>query len=79
MKAFLDLGGRQERVRHLAWRGQDLVLSRYDHHYGPDNRSEMLIVNRFDEADRLDRTVVFDPTQQDEAEAELDRLDTTGR
>lgn len=74
MRAFIDLGGRQENVRHVAWRGEDLVLSRYDHYYGPDNRSEMLIINRFTSSDQLVRTVVFDPSQEAEALAELDRL-----
>ena len=78
IKAFLDLGGRQENVRHVAWRGRDLVLSRYDHYYGPDNRSEMLIINRFNSSDQLVRTVVYDPAQEAEALAELERLHTFG-
>lgn len=72
MRAFVDLGGRQENVRHVAWRGDDRVLSRYDHYYGPDNLSEVLIINRFTSADQLVRSVVFDPSQEAEALAELD-------
>jgi hypothetical protein len=58
----------------VAWRGDRLILSQYDHVYGPYDVSTMLAINQSTAEDQMCRVVVFDVDQLEEAVAELDRL-----
>ena len=55
-------------------RGDRLVVFRVLNQLGDLGKNELIALDRFDDAARLDLLVLFDPSDVDEAIAEMDRL-----
>ena len=61
-------------VKVIDVRGDRLVVFRVLNQLGDLGENELVALDRFDDAGRLDLLVLFDPGDVDEAIAEMDRL-----